>query len=108
MRAALNVGYPDEVCEFLRSRTRTKLGSRSEVWDFLLNMRLPCRFLDHWGHDADDNLISEPYAANCQECLDVAKDFALRIGAVYTLSPITYHAPWIAECVRMTFVPPRW
>ena len=114
MRAALNAAYPDEVRQYFRSGFymghRKKLGNRIEAAIFLGHIAQTgsCHsFLDHWGHDPEDNLISEPYAANCPDCLEAAQEFARRIGAVYTVSPVTYHAPWIAECVRMTFAPPR-
>ncbi len=61
-------------------------------------------FLDHYGHDANNNFICEPYARTCEACHKDAKKFAQTIGATLSIDKFTFHCPWSDECIRMTFM----
>lgn len=91
-------------------RANMRIASRNDVELFLINKNVISRcligFTDHMGHDTEGNLITEPYAAHCAGCQADAEAFAARIGAKYTLTPMTWWAPWIKQCVRMTFSKP--
>jgi hypothetical protein len=109
LRTALNVGYAEEIRGHFRGgyygvAKRTKLGSKAEAVDFMLNhvCRHPHLF-DHWGRDAEENLISEPYAGDREIYREKAANFAQRIGADLAITNLTWHAPWIPECIRFTF-----
>jgi hypothetical protein len=60
-------------------------------------------FLDHCGHDAEGNLISEAYIRDCKACQGDAATFAAKLGLRYELSALTYHAPELKRLMRMTF-----
>jgi hypothetical protein len=113
MRSALNVAYPEEIkAHFQRNfqSDRRKLGSKSEAGFFLMNWierNSKCNFLDHAGHDAEGNFVSEPYASTCKICLEAGPALAARLGVKYTLTLPSWHCPWSQDCVRMTFYKPQ-
>ncbi len=66
-----------------------------------------CNLFDHWGTDADGNLVTEPYAGNCEKCLAAAAEIAKRLNLKHSVTRPSWHAPWIDECVRITFYKPE-
>lgn len=114
LRGVLNMAYPEEVAQFVRTglygnRNRTKLGSRHESANFLANhvhRMIGCSPFDHWGTDDEGNLVTEPYAKECDLCIAGVKEFAEKTGLRLTISDVTWHAPWIKECIRITFALP--
>jgi hypothetical protein len=107
---AVNLAFKAEIRAQLprKSGNRINAASNAEVENFLLISQVVhpnCiyGFLDHVGHDKSGHLISEPYAATCAGCLKDAPAFAERIHARYCLTRLTYYAPELEECVRMTF-----
>lgn len=87
-----------------------KIPSRDTVEAFLLNdhqnkVTPGCLigFIDHFGVDAQQNFICEPYARHCKACQKDAEAFAERIGADFKMTALTFHAPWRTNCIRLTF-----
>jgi hypothetical protein len=109
LRVAINRAYPLQVRCFLSPySTRRKLSRGGDAERFLLNFpeitaNCPMGFLDHYGHDAANNFVAEPYALHCAGCRKDAQLFAESIGADLTVTRPTWHAPWLTECVRMEF-----
>ncbi len=115
IQGALNAAYPEEIKAYFGYRSgfggRRKLGSRSQVRAFLHRKgKERCQggvgLFDHFGSDAVGNLITEPYAKNCTGCLATAAELAERLNVKHTVTHPSWHAPWIDECVRITFFKP--
>ena len=102
LHPALNAAYPEEVAKRFGKPIRSDWAAG--VLLCALNDASGCAPFDHVGHDADENLISEPYAATCATCQAAASEFARRLGVRFTVSEQTYHAPGVA--VRFTFSKP--
>jgi hypothetical protein len=108
LKAAVNEGYAEEVLETRRRRynRRRAVTSRHQAINFIAQ-RSKCHLFDHWGMDPDGNLVTEPYAGNCETCLADAAEIARRLNVRHTVTRPSWHAPWIAECVRITFYRPE-
>jgi hypothetical protein len=107
---AVNAAYRGEIRVLLpqKSGNRINVPSHGDVEWFLFQscvIHPSCGYgvFDHVGHDSAGNMISELYAATCEGCQKDAELFATRIGARYSLTNLTYHAPELPNCVRMTF-----
>lgn len=59
---------------------------------------------DHFGSDVDGNLISEPYMGD--EMPGAAK-LAAKLNVKFTYTRPSWHAPYMPDCVRITFLKPE-
>jgi hypothetical protein len=108
MRIKLGEAYPSEIRPWMRELgAKRKVPSRDIAEMFLLNSIVTpsclIGFVDHFGADPDGNFVCEPYARDCEGCRKDAAEFARRIGAGYVITDLSFHAPWIEKCIRMTF-----
>jgi hypothetical protein len=110
LRTRLNAAFPREIRAWIRCGHgvhRTTLGSKSEAWSFLANFTgefSGSDSWDHFGHDAEDNLITEPYADRAEIEPRVAA-FAAAISVKYSITEPSYHDP--GHCLRITFFRPE-
>jgi hypothetical protein len=107
LRSRLNKKFPAEVRSYVRGRgaNRTRLSSNGEAWGFLVNSSYR-GLVDHEGHDAHQNFISEPYADKEQIEPQVA-ELAGRLNVKYTISLPSWHMPWAGDCLRICFFRPE-
>jgi hypothetical protein len=88
--------------------SRKRRLTRGQAMDFVATtFHSSCLgIFDHYGTDGSGNVVAEPYAGNCATCLAFAAELAARLGLRHTVTPETWHAPHISECVRITFYKP--
>jgi|SRR5208282_4392331 len=108
LRACLNKAFPAQTKSYIQRHGgahRTRLGSKSEAWDFLANFSdYSGRDLwDHVGHSGED-LVSELYADRAEIEPRVAA-FAAELGVKYSISEPSYHNP--GHCLRIEFHEPE-
>jgi hypothetical protein len=95
--------------EKLNLQGPSKLRSKLDAAIFIVNRSLPgyteprCDLFDHWGTDANDNLVTEPYARSCVTCLSQAVVFAKTLGLGLRISDDVEWYPESKECIRFTF-----
>jgi hypothetical protein len=61
---------------------------------------------DHFGHDAEQNLILEPYGKQAAIEARVAV-FAKRLNVGYSVTLPSWHAPYWDDCFRVTLYKPK-
>jgi hypothetical protein len=108
MRIRLGEAYPRELHPWMNMlKHRSKIPSYDCCEALFLSSVVTPRclvgFLDHWGSDPEGNFICEPYARFCLGCQNDAVEFARRLDCGYRLTDLTFHAPELRQCVRMTF-----
>ena len=62
---------------------------------------------DHWGRDSNDDLVAEPYATRSPEFDAAVAALAVVLGARYSITTPSWHAPYISDCLRVTFFKPE-
>ena len=115
LKDALNRAYRAEAKNFMGPRSKGFTNQwRTEM--FLMNWnhwnrnhvtRLPDIF-DHFGSDADGNLVCEPYFGRApEEDYQDVERFARRLGCRVEFSLPSWHSPEDDDCVRITFFRPE-